>query len=76
MWLRRVSYSLYLVHLIVLMAAVHLLFGLIPLSLILLGAILISLICAHIAYHLIERPAMELGHRLARCGFQAATIAN
>ena len=70
MWLGRVSYSLYLVHLIVLEAAAHLLFGLLPLSVILLGAILVSLVCAHVAYHLIERPASSSGSALldAKCG--------
>jgi peptidoglycan/LPS O-acetylase OafA/YrhL len=76
MWLGRVSYSLYLVHLIVLEAAAHLLFGLVPLSVILLGAILVSLVCAHVAYHLIERPAIKLGQRLARREMRRAVILN
>lgn len=74
MWLGRVSYSLYLIHLIVLLAAVHLLFGELPLPLILLGGVLLSLACAELMYRCIERPAIDIGQRLARARTPKAPI--
>ncbi len=65
-WLGRVSYSLYLTHLLVILAAVHLLYGLIPLWAILVGSVPVSLIVAETAYRLVEAPAMTLGRRLSR----------
>lgn len=65
-WLGRVSYSLYLVHMLVLLAAVHLLYGRLPLPAILLAAVVLSLVSAEIMFRCVERPAMEIGRRFAR----------
>jgi len=61
-WLGRVSYSLYLFHGIVLIAAVHVLYGRLPLTAIWLSGALVSLILAQTTYRLIELPAIKLGH--------------
>lgn len=64
-WLGRVSYSLYLVHLPILVAAVHLANGVLPLWVTMLGSILASLIGAELMYRSIEIPSMHLGRTLA-----------
>ncbi len=65
-WLGRVSYSLYLTHVIVLVSLVHLLFGKMPLLLILSLAFVLSLIVAELMCRLIELPAQRMGKRMAR----------
>ena len=65
-WLGRVSYSLYLVHMLVLLAAVHLLYGRLPLPAILLAAVVLSLVSAEIMFRCVERPALQIGRRFAR----------
>jgi peptidoglycan/LPS O-acetylase OafA/YrhL len=64
-WLGRISYSLYLVHLPILLTLVHLLFNRVPLQYILLLTIVLSLAVADIAYRLIEKPCIDLGRRVA-----------
>ena len=64
-WLGRVSYSLYLTHLLVLLTLLHLLNGQVPLGLILVATVPASLGFAHLFHRRVERPAMELGRRLA-----------
>lgn len=64
-WLGRVSYSLYLTHLLVLLTLLHLLNGQVPLGLILIATVPASLAVAHLFHRRVERPAMELGRRLA-----------
>ncbi len=64
-WLGRVSYSLYLVHLVVIVTMVHLLAGHVPLALILAAAVVISLLAAHVLYYCIEAPSMALGRYLS-----------
>jgi peptidoglycan/LPS O-acetylase OafA/YrhL len=64
-WLGRVSYSLYLLHAIVLLTLLSLLFGAIPLWAIWALTLLISLPLAAASYRLLERPSITLGHRLA-----------
>ena len=64
-WLGRVSYSLYLTHLLVLLTLLHLLNGQVPLGLILIATVPASLGFAHLFHRRVERPAMELGRRLA-----------
>jgi len=64
-WLGRVSYSLYLTHLIVLLALLHLLHGVLPLGLILVVTVPASLVVAQVFHRRVERPAMELGRRFA-----------
>ena len=64
-WLGRISYSLYLFHVVILMAAVHLLFDHVALPIIIVGSIATSVIVATLAHRAIELPAMALGRRLA-----------
>ena len=65
-WLGRVSYSLYLVHLPILIGAVHLADGVLPLWATTIAAVLASLICAELMHRAIEIPSMRLGRALAR----------
>jgi peptidoglycan/LPS O-acetylase OafA/YrhL len=64
-WLGKISYSLYLIHLPVLFALVHLLWGRIPLGAILGIAVLSSLILADTMYRFIEVPSITLGRVLS-----------
>jgi peptidoglycan/LPS O-acetylase OafA/YrhL len=66
LWLGRVSYSLYLTHLIVILTAAHAFFGKWPIEVILAGAFLASLLIADLFYRLIERPAQNWAKRLVR----------
>ncbi|MFL5339397.1 MAG: acyltransferase family protein [Gemmataceae bacterium] len=59
-WLGRVSYSLYLWHLPVLLAAVHLGYGRIPLWAILILSIVAGIVVAGVMYRLVEAPAAGL----------------
>jgi peptidoglycan/LPS O-acetylase OafA/YrhL len=63
-WLGRVSYSLYLTHLLVLLSLVHLYYGRVPLLAIVLGTVVASLVLAQITYLCVERPAIAIGRRL------------
>ena len=64
LWLGRVSYSLYLIHLIVLLTLVHLFAGRIPMLVILGSVVAISLLAAEAMYRLVELPSIELGRKL------------
>ncbi|HEY1412478.1 MAG TPA: hypothetical protein VGF36_10065, partial [Rhodopila sp.] len=64
--LGRRSYSLYLTHLLVLLAAVHLLFGHAPLPIIVGGAWVVCLPVAALFHRLIEVPSDQCGRNLAR----------
>jgi peptidoglycan/LPS O-acetylase OafA/YrhL len=63
--LGQMSYSLYLMHFIVLMFCVHLLYGKIPLLTILFLALVLSLIVSWLSYRWVEAPSMNLGRRLS-----------
>ena len=65
-WLGRVSYSLYLVHLPVLFGAIHWAGGRLPLWMPIAGAVVASLACAEVMHRAIELPSMRVGRRLAR----------
>jgi peptidoglycan/LPS O-acetylase OafA/YrhL len=65
-WLGRISFSLYLVHFVVLLSMVHLLHNKLPIWLILCGVIPSCLIAAEIMYRVIELPAQKFGKRLSR----------
>jgi peptidoglycan/LPS O-acetylase OafA/YrhL len=64
-WLGRVSYSLYLIHIPVLAAAVHLLRAHVPLEWIIAAVPLLSLLAAQAMFRLVEAPSIRLGRRLA-----------
>jgi len=63
-WLGRVSYSLYLTHLPVLLTVLHLGHGRLPLPVILAAALVAALIVAELAHRAIEAPAIRLGRHL------------
>jgi peptidoglycan/LPS O-acetylase OafA/YrhL len=66
LWLGKVSYSLYLIHLPVLFAAMHLSYGLLdPLAAVAL-TIAISLGAAEIMYRLVEAPSLRLSRNIGR----------
>jgi len=65
-WLGRVSYSLYLVHLPVLIVGVHLLHDRMPLVLVLGTSVLAALVAAELCCRYVEQPAARVGRRLSR----------
>jgi peptidoglycan/LPS O-acetylase OafA/YrhL len=73
-WLGRVSYSLYLVHVPIILIAVHLLYDILPYSVIAPIAVLTSLVFSELFYRAIERPAHRLGRHLSRSKASAVTV--
>ncbi|NOV00210.1 acyltransferase family protein [Paenibacillus planticolens] len=65
-YLGKISYSLYLIHVVVLFSAVHRLHNILPLWCIFLLTLIISLIISVGMYHLIERPSIQLGKALTK----------
>ncbi len=66
LWVGRVSYSLYLSHLVLLLTLVSLLHQFVPVYVILLALPPLALALAGVLYWLLEQPAMSLGRRLER----------
>jgi peptidoglycan/LPS O-acetylase OafA/YrhL len=64
-WLGKVSYSLYLFHLPILLAATHLFYGKIPIWAYLVPASVLSLVVAGLAYRFIEEPSINMGRALS-----------
>lgn len=64
--LGKISYSLYLVHIIVLLTTVHLLHNALPISLLLCLVLVISVLAAIPFYMFVEKPSMQLGKYLTR----------
>jgi len=64
------SYSLYLVHFIVMLYCVHLLYGRIPLPAIVFLILVLSLMVSWISYRFIEVPSMNLGRRFSNRPFR------
>jgi peptidoglycan/LPS O-acetylase OafA/YrhL len=65
-WLGRISYSLYLVHPIVLLIILHLRPAVVPPELALLAVPPVSLCIATMVHHMLESPSQRLGVHLAR----------
>ncbi|MDH6257813.1 acyltransferase [Bradyrhizobium sp. BR13661] len=65
MWLGKISYSLYLIHVPVLIAAAHLMTGRMPIIWIFAATVLLSLLIAELMYRVVERPAIVIGRRMA-----------
>lgn len=63
--LGQMSYSLYLVHYIVLQGCIHLLYGTIPLPAILCLIFVLSIAVSWYSYRFVELPSMNLGRRLS-----------
>ncbi len=68
LWLGRVSYSLYLVHVPLLFVAVILLHEYVPLAVILVGVVLASLVVAWLFNDFVAEPSARLGKSLTRRG--------
>jgi len=63
--LGKVSYSLYLLHVIVLLLSVHILYGRVPLLFILTLCLLAVIMASWAFYRFVELPSMILGYRLS-----------
>jgi peptidoglycan/LPS O-acetylase OafA/YrhL len=63
-WLGKVSYSLYLIHVPILVTAITLLHGRVPHAAILAGVVALSLLAAALFHRFVEVPSMRLGRRL------------
>lgn len=78
-WLGKVSYSLYLLHTVVLFSLVYLLYGVLPLWAILALVLPVSMVAAAAGYRLLEVPSIALGRRLtaraAKRVYRAASVA-
>ena len=68
LWLGDISYSLYLIHLPVLMSMFYLLYGHLSLIWIIALSFPAMLIAGHLMHYWIERPSMNLGRKLAQAG--------
>jgi len=64
LWAGRVSYSLYLSHLVLLLTLVSLLYRFVPIYAILFAMPPLALVLAGVLYKLLEEPAIALGRRL------------
>ena len=60
-----ISYSLYLLHGVVLIAAIHALYGVIPLGILLLCCVAASVLVSFVSLTVIEKPFMVFGKRIA-----------
>ncbi len=64
-WCGKISYSLYLIHLVVLLSLIHSMYGKLPMVVIVFIAIPCSLVAAFMTNKWIELPFNDLGKRLA-----------
>jgi peptidoglycan/LPS O-acetylase OafA/YrhL len=64
-FLGKVSYSLYLLHAVIVLSLTHLLYGKLPIGVILGLSLGLSLLLSHLSYEWIEAPAMRAGRMLA-----------
>lgn len=71
-WLGRVSYSLYLIHVPILLTLTHLLYGHVPMAVLLVLIVAAAVGAAHVMYRWVERPAMAVGRRWAQPASTAA----
>lgn len=65
-FLGRISYSLYLLHAVVLLALVHALHEDVPVAVLAAVAVALSIALATLMHRVVEQPAVRLGRRLAR----------
>ncbi|WP_424768356.1 acyltransferase family protein [Paenibacillus sp. sgz302251] len=65
-YIGKISYSLYLTHLVVLFSCIHLLHGVIPTWAICLVVLVLTFVMSSSMYYLVERPSMKLGKNISR----------
>jgi len=65
--LGKMSYSVYLLHFIVILLLVHLFYGKIPLLLILMLCLVVAIIASSFFYRFVEIPFINLGRKLSGC---------
>ncbi|MZQ83652.1 acyltransferase family protein [Paenibacillus sp. 5J-6] len=73
-YLGKISYSLYLIHIVVLFTAVQTLHSILPLWCIFLLTLIVSLTISVGMYHLIERPSIQLGKALTNNTFRGSKL--
>jgi peptidoglycan/LPS O-acetylase OafA/YrhL len=66
LYLGKISYSLYLIHPIVLLTFVYLMNGILPMGTLIIFVPVISVLLAGVMYKLIEKPSMAFGKRLTK----------
>jgi peptidoglycan/LPS O-acetylase OafA/YrhL len=71
--LGQMSYSLYLLHFIVLMLLLHLLYGKVPLLIIFALCLVFSIAASWVFYRAVEKPCMNLGRRLSQIMIHSQT---
>ncbi|MFS0638300.1 acyltransferase [Mesobacillus foraminis] len=65
-----ISYSLYLVHPIILISMVHVLYGNLPIPFILVASFIITMVVAVLNYKFIEVPSIRFGRKLTQLGYK------
>lgn len=65
-WLGRISYSIYLIHLPIMLVVVPPLIGRMPFGFVVAAVLAAALAAATVLHALVEVPAIKLGHRLTR----------
>lgn len=75
-WLGKVSFSLYLTHLLVLLTVFHLLHDRLPILVLVLIVIPTSLVVAEVFYRLVEQPSMQLSRKIRLRDTAATEVAN
>jgi peptidoglycan/LPS O-acetylase OafA/YrhL len=73
-FLGKISYSLYLTHLIVLFSSIHIFYGVLPMWVILLIVITITLIVSSFMYYWVEKPAIKLGKFLININIEYKNV--
>ena len=63
-WLGRISYSIYLIHVPIMLVLVRVLIGRVPFGIVVAVVVAASLATATLMHILVEAPAIKLGHRL------------
>lgn len=61
LWLGRVSYSLFLIHIPILMTAAHILSGTVPMAAVLAITLAVALLAAELLYRSVELPSIKIG---------------
>ena len=66
LFLGRISFSVYLYHIILLMVVINLFYGSVNVWLLLLGVVILTLAVGSLAYYVIEKPSIALGYMLTK----------